>query len=178
MLRVENNAAFVKLPWSVRRMFTGRWAVVRGKKIYESRWTNPRIQQIFAAQRDGPVSVLRDGHRTLWFYNERFYWEDERLEVDDVKALILDRLRRRDQKLKSARSLMKAEEEGRPIRARIPTELRREVFQRDGGACIACGSKFDLQYDHVLPVARGGATTLENLQLLCADCNRSKSDSI
>ncbi len=30
----------------------------------------------------------------------------------------------------------------------------------------------------ILPVADGGATTLQNLQLLCADCNRSKSDSI
>jgi HNH endonuclease len=29
-----------------------------------------------------------------------------------------------------------------------------------------------------LPVAHGGATTLQNLQLLCADCNRRKSDSI
>lgn len=35
-----------------------------------------------------------------------------------------------------------------------------------------------LQYDHVLPVALGGATTVENLQLLCADCNRRKSDSL
>ena len=39
-------------------------------------------------------------------------------------------------------------------------------------------SNFDLQYDHVLPVALGGATTIENLQLLCADCNRRKSDSL
>jgi anti-anti-sigma factor len=33
---------------------------------------------------------------------------------------------------------------------------------------------FDLQYDHVIPVALGGATTTGNLQLLCADCNRKK----
>jgi 5-methylcytosine-specific restriction endonuclease McrA len=42
---------------------------------------------------------------------------------------------------------------------------------------VECESNFDLQYDHVLPVALGGATTVPNLQLLCAGCNRSKSDS-
>lgn len=34
------------------------------------------------------------------------------------------------------------------------------------------------EYDHILPVAHGGATTLENLQLLCAYCDRLKSDSL
>jgi hypothetical protein len=48
--------------------------------------------------------------------------------------------------------------------------VRRAVFERDGGKCVECGSTFDLQYDHVIPVALGGATTVENLQLLCGDC--------
>jgi 5-methylcytosine-specific restriction endonuclease McrA len=86
--------------------------------------------------------------------------------------------RRLGQKLQSARSLMRAEENGRPTRAPIPTELRRAVFERDGGRCVDCGGSFDLRYDHILPVAHGGATTLQNLQLLCAECNRGKSDSI
>ena len=52
--------------------------------------------------------------------------------------------------------------------------MKRAVFERDGGKCVQCGSNFDLQYDHVIPVAMGGATTIENLQLLYADCNREK----
>jgi 5-methylcytosine-specific restriction endonuclease McrA len=100
------------------------------------------------------------------------------LDAEDVKALVLQRKRRLGQKLQSARSLMRAEENGRPTRAPIPTELRRAVFERDGGRCVDCGGSFDLQYDHILPVAHGGATTLQNLQLLCAECNRGKSDSI
>jgi 5-methylcytosine-specific restriction endonuclease McrA len=73
---------------------------------------------------------------------------------------------------------MRAEENGRPTRVAPTTELRRAVFERDGGHCVECGGSFDLQYDHILPVAHGGATTFENLQLLCAECNRGKSDSI
>ncbi len=52
----------------------------------------------------------------------------------------------------------------RARREPIPREVRRAVFERDGGKCVQCGSKFDLQYDHVLPVALGGAATVENLQ--------------
>ena len=55
-----------------------------------------------------------------------------------------------------------------------PREVRRSVFERDGGQCAECGSKFDLQYDHVIPVALGGATTVDNLQLLCGECNHLK----
>ena len=114
----------------------------------------------------------------LWAMHDCFYWEDEGLDADDVKALIHQRERRSQQRLQTARSLMNADEAGRPTRVPVPTELRRAVFERDGGRCVECGSNFDLQYDHLLPVAHGGATTLENLQLLCADCNRRKSDSL
>jgi hypothetical protein len=63
-------------------------------------------------------------------------------------------------------------------RQHIPTEIRQIVFNRDGGRCVECGATFDIQYDHIIPVARGGATTVENLQILCATCNRRKSDRI
>lgn len=93
-------------------------------------------------------------------------------------ALIRDRQRRAAQKLDRAHMLLNVEE-GRAPRARgrrepIPREVRRAVFERDGGKCAHCGSHFDLQYDHVIPVALGGATTAANLQLLCGDCNREK----
>jgi 5-methylcytosine-specific restriction endonuclease McrA len=35
-----------------------------------------------------------------------------------------------------------------------------------------------LPYDHVIPVALGGATTIGNLQLLCGDCNREKGADV
>ena len=34
-----------------------------------------------------------------------------------------------------------------------------------------------MQADHITPWAKGGKTTAENCQMLCADCNRCKSDA-
>jgi hypothetical protein len=60
-------------------------------------------------------------------------------------------------------------------REAIPSHVRSEVWRRDRGSCAACGSKSNLQFDHIIPVSRGGATTVQNLQLLCTQCNLSKS---
>ena len=63
-------------------------------------------------------------------------------------------------------------------RAPIPEAVRSEVWRRDGGRCVKCGSKENLQFDHIIPVARGGATSAQNLQLLCQQCNRVKGARI
>ncbi len=178
MLRVDNNAQLVILPWSLGGLFTGRYAVQSGKRIFDSRWKYEAFTTMRATQQENPVAMLRNGKRVLWYFHDSFYWDDDGLDSDDVKALVLQRERRLQQKLHTARSLMRAEEAGRPTRTPIPSDLRRAVFERDGGCCVECGSNFNLQYDHILPVVRGGATTVENLQLLCSDCNRRKSDSL
>jgi len=60
----------------------------------------------------------------------------------------------------------------------IPSELRKIVFKRDNGKCKQCGSGQDLHFDHIIPVSKGGATSENNLELLCQACNLSKSDRI
>jgi 5-methylcytosine-specific restriction endonuclease McrA len=60
-------------------------------------------------------------------------------------------------------------------RPRIEADTRLFVWQRDGGRCCECGSVKDLQFDHIVPVAMGGSNTAQNVELLCADCNRRKS---
>lgn len=65
-----------------------------------------------------------------------------------------------------------------PKRPPIPREVVDAVYRRDGGRCVYCGSTDNLQLDHIIPFSKGGATTLENLQLLCQKCNLEKSNHI
>jgi Holliday junction DNA helicase RuvB len=63
-------------------------------------------------------------------------------------------------------------------RRSIPDDIKVFVWQRDGGRCAKCGSQENLEYDHIIPVSKGGSNTARNIQLLCEKCNRSKSAGI
>lgn len=60
----------------------------------------------------------------------------------------------------------------------IPLRLKAEVLRRNtDGKCRLCGKPCapqDTHIDHILSVANGGLTVLENLQVTCAACNLSK----
>jgi 5-methylcytosine-specific restriction endonuclease McrA len=60
----------------------------------------------------------------------------------------------------------------------ISDVVRREVWARDGGVCINCGSNANIEYDHKTPVSKGGNSELDNIQLLCRPCNRSKRSGL
>lgn len=59
----------------------------------------------------------------------------------------------------------------------ISVHTKKIVYTRDGGICQCCGSSLDLEYDHIVPFSCGGNSNASNVQLLCMNCNRSKSNS-
>jgi len=62
---------------------------------------------------------------------------------------------------------------------RIPTGVKRLVWERDGGKCVECGSQKDLHFDHIIPWSKGGSSTdPNNVQILCGRHNLKKSDRI
>ena len=68
-------------------------------------------------------------------------------------------------------------------RSHIPSELRRQVYDRAGGRCEYCGvSEADTllchQVDHVIAEKHGGATEADNLALCCQQCNSRKGSDI
>lgn len=65
-----------------------------------------------------------------------------------------------------------------PKRDSIPEEVKMLVWARDGGACVRCGSKKELHFDHIIPVAKGGGNIEANIQILCQTCNLKKADKI
>lgn len=63
-------------------------------------------------------------------------------------------------------------------RNKMSESVRNAVWRRDRGQCTECGSRENLEYDHIIPVSKGGGNTVRNLELLCESCNRKKSDKI
>lgn len=71
-----------------------------------------------------------------------------------------------------------------------------KLYERDCGICYLCGKKCDLtdykknqkgyfiagknypSIEHVIPLARGGTHSWDNIMLACMDCNRKKHDKI
>lgn len=61
----------------------------------------------------------------------------------------------------------------------IPSEVKKEVWLRDGGQCVLCGATDELHFDHDLPFSKGGSSiTADNVRILCARHNLSKSNKI
>jgi hypothetical protein len=61
----------------------------------------------------------------------------------------------------------------------IPTPVKVEVWRRDHGQCVQCGSTKNLHFDHDIPFSKGGSSlTVANVRLLCAKHNLEKSDKI
>ncbi len=56
---------------------------------------------------------------------------------------------------------------------------KRATYEIQSGICPKCGKRFglhEMHADHITPWSKGGKTIPENCKLLCADCNRRKSD--
>lgn len=122
----------------------------------------------------------------FYLYKRSLYvaWKDENyISDEDLLIQVKAKLYADDKKFQALKKQVEMFEKGhfeedKKQREPIPEEVKFEVWRRDQGRCVMCGSKENLEFDHIIPFSKGGATTARNLQLLCQNCNRHKSDKI
>jgi hypothetical protein len=127
---------------------------------------------------DGNDPIKIDNER--WEFKGFLYLVKEAYTDEEAKLLILedyDKERKRFEQLRLKYGGYSTEVAGYS-RPRIPENIRIEVWRRDSGKCARCGSRTNLEYDHIVPISKGGSNTARNIELLCEKCNRSKSNNI
>lgn len=78
-------------------------------------------------------------------------WKGETCVHEDGKVRLVENC------IRCSQSKSKKEDEQRS--RRIPQHVKREVWRRDKGKCVECGSKGRLAYDHIIPFSKGGSNT-------------------
>jgi len=98
--------------------------------------------------------------------------------ADDILALI-KRLRNRNGTFYNDREIWNSI--CRVERGKVSNKMRFSIYQRDGYRCRKCGVSqryTQLEVDHIIPIAKGGKSTYNNLQTLCHKCNAKKGDNL
>lgn len=175
----------------------------RFKKDYESTWNflrqaHPGLEGYSEFDRHEMESELVGPFREHskkpaklpqgnWLYKDSIYSISEPLPDEKSMLLVLEAYDSETKSVESERlyweELKKKHLEGGGVeethsRDRIPESVRTEVWRRDGGKCARCGSRERLEFDHIIPVSKGGGNTARNIELLCEKCNRSKGPRI
>jgi len=123
-----------------------------------------------------PVNI----DENLWEFKGFVYEVSGFHNDEEAKLLILEEFDKERQLFERLRLKFDRTPHSEPSasRPRIPESVRIEVWRRDGGKCARCGSRTNLEYDHIVPISKGGSNTARNIELLCEKCNRSKSNNV
>lgn len=63
----------------------------------------------------------------------------------------------------------------------IPFNTKIRVVRRDNHTCQHCGKHLkddEVEFDHIIPISRGGSSEEHNIRLTCHYCNRAKGDKV
>ena len=177
MLRRAENVGLVFKPGSFSKR--GWIKVVVGSRVYKTaKVSKQEFATLMDAQRKFPVKVANINGRSYWLFQDRYHWDNDDLRSDQVHALLVTRSQRQQGRIERAQAIVAMGTTPQPQAGRrdiIGDDVKQLVWMRDGGRCRHCGSQVELQFDHVIPVALGGSSHAQNLQILCGPCNRRKS---
>lgn len=133
--------------------------------------------QTFKTNKQDPerVKVYEKIKQGIWSYNGVFHLVDSWTEKSAGRTVFKFKLTA----VEGEEDFSKPVPKQSKLRRIIPTCVKLEVWKRDAGKCVQCGSTEDMHFDHIIPWSKGGSSnTPENIQLLCGKHNLAKHDRI
>jgi len=131
------------------------------------------------------VSISQHAHDLLRRAQELLAHARPGCDVEQVLELALSELVRKLEQRKFGDTDTPRARRGSTDPRHVPAQVRREVAARDGKRCtfvsgtgVRCAERALLEFDHVLPVARGGKSTVANLRLRCRAHNQHEADQV
>lgn len=122
-----------------------------------------------------PVRVFEKIRNGIWVYNGLFRLVDAWQETSNRRQVFKFKLEIVDQPAPTAAGSASIADHDRVI----PAAVKIEVWKRDKGRCVKCGSEENLHFDHIIPYSLGGSSKdAKNIQILCSRHNLEKHDRI
>jgi hypothetical protein len=136
------------------------------------------FQKVIAWTRETFPSYRREMSGVLWgeLYNQ---FKNKKFDSKKLEKEITELMQDEDITKKSGiyPYVLTRNEKYLNIRA-FTDKMKREAYERQKGKCKKCKKNFEIEEmeaDHIKPWHEGGKTVLENCQILCKQCNRTKS---
>jgi len=197
-LKFEYETAFIRIPQAIsffrekiKSLFNKNpeeLQIEKGKNVFAE---IKRINRILGREDNDGKMIDRYLIKVSSFNNIQFYslnknvncdmpWETFFVELPKALATMKEQY----EKIGGGKPIREISEEAEeeiektPGRKVIPEAVRIAVWRRDEGKCAKCGSRKNLEYDHIIPISKGGSNTVRNIELLCEECNRKKRDNI
>jgi len=139
----------------------------------------PQVEPLSSSSFSVQYTMSREAYDTLCYVQQLLGHELPSGDIAQVMEQALDALAEKLEKRKFAATAKPRS--GRPSKnpRHIPAGVKRQVWERDGGQCTfhsdtgrRCDAREQLEYDHILEVARGGEATVDNIRLRCRPHNQ------
>lgn len=131
--------------------------------------------------------IIKDG-KTLWkccvcgeFFEESDFYKNKRtilgIKTECKRCHCKTSLKSSNPEVRREHSRL-SEANRRALKAGVDGHLTKkdmqELLNKWGFMCCSCGKTKGLEWDHIIPISRGGSHSIDNLQRLCSSCNNAK----